>query len=254
MWAFVFSTAFGIQLFGFVLSTILQSELFYDVLGSITYISVAWGCLYISSDPIHVVTTVAVCLVTVWAARLGTFLFIRVIQTGGDSRFEEIRTDKIKFFVAWMMQGVWVVATLVPLVLLLQQRNSLADPPIQQQFALGIALWAIGWILETISDAQKFAFKCNRDNAGQYITSGMFAFCKYPNYLGEIMLWTGMYLLCTSVASTTSTYLYSLISPLFITFLLCFVSGIPIQERQARQRWPQAWADDPRPKLIPHVY
>lgn len=240
------STAFGIQILGFVLSTVLlHSEVCFDLFGSITFCVVALE----SYDSEILVSRVATLLVIIWASRLGSFLFFRVLKTGGDSRFETIRSSHVSFFVAWMMQGVWVVVTLLPVLIV-----SMNDALRFWQLILGIFLWAFGFILESVADAQKFAFKSRPENAGEIIKVGVWRWCKYPNYFGEIVVWWGVCIACTSSVSIVSSWdivAMSCVSPLFVSLLLCCVSGIPIQERQARARWGDAWREDERNALIP---
>lgn len=245
-WVVYLSTSFGIQILGFILSTfVLHSEVCFDLFGSITFCLVALE----SYDSSSLVSQIATLLVIIWACRLGSFLFFRVLKTGGDSRFESIRSSRVAFFVAWMMQGVWVVVTLLPVLIV-----SMNDALRLWQLILGIFLWVCGFILESVADAQKFAFKSRPENAGKIIRVGVWKLCKYPNYFGEILLWCGVCITCTSSVNFVSSWdivVLSCVSPVFVTLLLCCVSGIPIQEKQARARWDEAWQEDGRNTLIP---
>ena len=246
-WVVYLSTAFGIQILGYLLSVfVLQSEVCFDLFGSITFCLVALESYNSNSLPSQIATL----LVIIWACRLGSFLFFRVLKTGGDSRFEKIRSDRIAFFVAWMMQGVWVTVTLLPLCVV-----TTGDVVRQWQIVAGVGVWCLGFLMECVADAQKFAFKLRPENAGRIIRVGVWNWCKYPNYLGEIILWCGVCITCTSslddIVSSWDILALSLLSPIFVTTLLCFVSGIPIQERQARARWGEAWENDDRNILIP---
>lgn len=245
-WVVYLSTAFGIQILGYLLSTlVLHSEVCFDLFGSITFCLVALE----SYDSNSLVSQIATLLVVIWACRLGSFLFFRVLKTGGDSRFESIRSNNVAFFIAWMMQGVWVVLTLLPVLIVS------TDVDVRfWQLVVGISLWGCGFLMESVADAQKFAFKSRPENAGHIIRVGVWNWCKYPNYFGEIVLWCGVCITCTSSVDVVSSWdivALSIVSPLFVTVLLCFVSGIPIQEKQARARWGQAWQDDGRNMLIP---
>ncbi|KAJ8308809.1 hypothetical protein KUTeg_013683 [Tegillarca granosa] len=95
-----------------------------------------------------------------------------------------------------------------------------------------------------------------RFNRGQFIRHGLWGIVRYPNYLGEIMMWTGLYI---SAFSTFKGWEHvGVISPIFTTFILTQLSGIPIQEKMAMKRWGSdpAYQEHIRntPKLIPFVW
>lgn len=245
LWVLQLSTAFGLQLIGYFIAILTHSEVFYDLFGSITFVLVALE----SYNTKSLVSKVATILVIIWASRLGSFLFFRVLKTGGDSRFDTIRANRVAFLVAWMMQGIWVIATLLPLMLVTMDADLRS-----WQLVLGVGMWCFGFLLETIADVQKFIFKSKAENSKRIIDVGVWSWCKYPNYFGEILLWCGICITCTSsldVLSSWKTVAMSLVSPVFVILLLCFVSGIPIQEKQALSRWGQSWEEDDRNLLIP---
>lgn len=247
-WVLYLSTAFGLQIFGYLLSVLVQSEVFYDLFGSITFVAVVLE----SYESNSLVSRVATLLVVIWASRLGSFLFFRVLKTGGDSRFDTLRSSYISFMIAWMMQGVWVVVTLLPVLILRAVEGPL--PPRLWQIILGAAVWSTGFVLESFADAQKFAFKSRPENAKRIVDVGVWRWCKYPNYFGEIVVWCGVFITCTSAAhglQSLGAVGIAALSPIFVTVLLCFVSGIPIQERQALSRWGDQWREDERNMLIP---
>ena len=118
---------------------------------------------------------------------------------------------------------------------------------------LGIIVWLAGFAIEVIADQQKSAFKNNPENAGRFITSGLWAWSRHPNYFGEIVLWTGIAIIALPVLSGWRWVM--LISPVFVVLLLTRVSGIPLLEARARKRWGedetfQAYTRD-TPVLIP---
>ncbi|KAG9491809.1 hypothetical protein GDO78_000360 [Eleutherodactylus coqui] len=132
----------------------------------------------------------------------------------------------------WTMQGIWIFVTLLPsLMLNLEKRNK----PLGLMDYCGWTLWLVGFLIEAVADQQKWSFKADPDNAGNFIQSGLWAYSRHPNYVGEILQWSG---LCLSASSVFSGYQYlSVISPIFVWFLLSYVSGVPILEREAMKRW-----------------
>ncbi|KAG7673380.1 hypothetical protein KSW81_006594 [Nannochloris sp. 'desiccata'] len=186
---------FGIQIVGWALAVALKSEKFYDFLGTIAYLAVALGSLSYGGFYYtrQLVMTTMVC---VWTLRLGSFLVLRVIKTGGDSRFDTLKHQPLNFLVAWLLQGVWVWIVSLPLLLL----NSASSNPALGAWTdiLGQILWAIGFLVETTADFQKLAFKSNPQNKGKFINTGLWKYARFPNYFGEICLWIGVFfrLLC----------------------------------------------------------
>lgn len=223
---------FSIQIIGWAAATLLKSEKFYDALGSVAYVTVALGSLGYSSiySPRQILMTTLVC---VWALRLGSFLVMRVLRTGGDSRFDTLKHQPLSFLVAWLLQGVWVWVVSLPLMLL----NAGVDAPSWGQWSdvLGVVLWGVGFTVEVVADYQKLAFKSNPENRGKFIDVGLWRWSRYPNYFGEITLWIGAWLGCCATFSGAEWV--SVLSPLFVATLLLFVSGVPLQEKQAQQRW-----------------
>ncbi|KAM3933113.1 uncharacterized protein RB166_000998 [Leptodactylus fuscus] len=220
-----------IQWILWAVAALLHTEKFYDLAGSGTFIllshlSLQWtGIKYLRQQ-------FQTGLITVWGLRLGTFLFLRILREGHDRRFNKVRDNPGTFFVYWTVQGIWIFVTLLPsLILNLEKRNK----PLGLTDYLGWTLWAVGFLIQAIADQQKWSFKSDPDNAGKFIQSGLWAYSRHPNYLGEILQWTGLFLAASSVLSG---YQYlSVISPIFVWFLLNYVSGIPILERQAMKRW-----------------
>lgn len=222
---------FGIQLAGWAAATLLRSEKFYDALGSVAYLTLALGSLAYGGtyNARQVAWTTAV---AAWTLRLGSFLVLRVVRTGGDSRFDEIKTRPLSFLVAWVLQGVWVWVVSLPLLLL---NASAVDPGFVWTDAVGAVAWVVGFLTETTADFQKLAFKADPANRGRFIDVGLWGWARFPNYFGEIALWTGVFLGCCAVFEGAAWA--AVASPLFVAFLLIFVSGVPLQEAQAQARW-----------------
>ena len=194
-------------------------------------------------------------MIFAWACRLGTFLFIRVLKDGHDKRFDKVRDDPARFFVFWsiqasdnyyekcifykilFLQGVWVWVTLLPTLLLNTERR---DPVLGNRDYIGYSLWLVGFLFEVVADMQKSIFRANPDNdvrdsmlyqyhlsinivQGKFISSGLWAISRHPNYFGEILLWFGLYI---SGSSVFRGYQYlSVVSPVFVGLLITKLSG-----------------------------
>lgn len=227
--------AFVIQWVVFVPSYRAQTEKWYDITGSATYLTVVIGTLLLAGrfDARSLLLTVLVCI---WAARLGTFLFRRIQKAGADTRFDDIKPSFIRFLMAWTLQGLWVFLTLGAALAAI---TAASTPPFGLIGWLGLALWLIGFGIEAVADAQKQAFRNEPANQGRFIQSGLWAWSRHPNYFGEITLWVGVALIALPALSGWQHV--TLISPLFVYFLLTRVSGIPMLESRADERW----GDDP---------
>ncbi|XP_069509767.1 uncharacterized protein [Ambystoma mexicanum] len=222
---------FGLQWGLWGLAALLKTEKFYDLAGSGTFVllanlSLRWGHTQYLRQKIQTG------LVTVWGLRLGGFLFLRILKEGQDKRFNHARENPATFFVYWTLQGVWIFVTLLPtLILNLEKR----DRALGSRDYLGWTLWAVGFLIQAVADQQKWAFKADPDNTGKFIQHGLWAYSRHPNYLGEILQWAGLFLAASSVLSGAQHL--SILSPLFVWFLLSYVSGVPILERQGLKRW-----------------
>lgn len=243
---------FGIQWILWIFAAAFQTEKFYDLAGSSTYIFLAWRTLF-SAKRFHLRQLVQTGCVTMWGLRLGSYLFSRILHDGQDSRFDKVRGNPKVFFLYWTIQGVWVFLTLLPTLILNAKQR---DEELCWRDYLGWTLWTVGFMLEAVADRQKSLFKSEPANKGKWISSGLWSICRHPNYLGEILLWAGLFLPASSVMKGWE--FGSVISPFFVAFLLTRVSGIPIQDRQALKRWGDVSAyqkyRSATAKLIPYIW
>jgi len=223
--------AFAIQWLGFVAAYVLQTEKFYDLTGSFTYISITLAAVLLSPvvDDRSVLSLV---VVVIWATRLGTFLFGRIMQSGKDERFDEIKVNFFRFLLTWTIQGLWVSFTAAAawVAITTTSRRPLGWPAL-----IGFLVWAFGFGFEVLADTQKSAFKADPANRGRFIDTGLWSWSRHPNYFGEIVLWVGVAIMALPVLS--GWQLVALISPAYVIAQLALVSGIPILERKADERW-----------------
>ena len=226
--------AFATQWLAFVPAYLRQTEKFYDLTGSITYISVTVIALVLSqkTDARSLLLTA---MIVIWALRLGSFLFLRILTDGADSRFDKIKPKPLSFLGTWSLQGLWVTVTGGCALAAITSGDSVG----LTWFDLGgLTLWTLGFTLEVVADWQKRHFRAAQ-GSGQFITSGLWSLSRHPNYLGEIMLWLGVALLAMPVLQGWQWV--TLISPVFVYLLLTRVSGIPLLEKKADKQW----GDDP---------
>ena len=197
VFALVGLLAFVINWLAFIPANRAKTEHYYDLTGSFTYLTVVVSALLLSDDLDARAVIVAV-MVGMWALRLGTFLFRRVRRQGSDGRFDQIKTDPLRFFMTWTLQGLWVLLTAASALAIITgtERSSIGWVA-----ALGIAVWVAGFGIEIVADQQKSAFKKDPANEGRFIRSGLWAWSRHPNYFGEITLWIGIAIMALPVLS-----------------------------------------------------
>jgi steroid 5-alpha reductase family enzyme len=161
-----------------------RTEKFYDIVGSITFISTTI-INSVFSKHYNMRTALLNTLVIIWTVRLGAFLFIRIHNNNGvDARFTELKQNNCRFLMTWTLQGVWVFMTLLPLLIMAQKENSIDFKVLDY---LGCSLFIIGWLFETIADYQKLKFRSVPENKEKFINSGLWKYSRHPNYFGEIL-------------------------------------------------------------------
>lgn len=227
----VIGGAFLIQWVVFFFAFILKSEKFFDLTGSLTYTSLtAVAVLLIPIIDRRAVLLLV--LVVVWATRLGTFLFARVQKQGKDDRFDQIKVSFSSFLLTWTLQGLWVTFTAAAAFAAI---TSTTQRELGWLALIGFMVWAFGFFFELIADVQKSAFKANPDNKDGFIHTGLWAWSRHPNYFGEILLWIGVAIIALPVLKGWA--LVTLISPVWVILQLTLISGIPMLEKKADNKW-----------------
>lgn len=199
--------------------------------------------------------------VSIWATRLGSYLFARVLADGHDSRFDEIKKSPPKFFGAWMAQATWVSLCLMPVLAVNSIPHKLLStlPALGLVDVVGILLYVGGLGFEIVADRQKSQWskeKKQKKHEEDFLTRGLWSKSRHPNYFGESTLWTGVAVLSAGVlvgnvgqvgmglAGGIGGRLVAAglcaVSPAFVTFLLFKVSGIPLSENKVCTPWPSS--------------
>eukprot|EP00803_Ostreobium_quekettii_P005900 evm.model.scf_59.1 EVM.evm.TU.scf_59.1 scf_59:414-3131(-) len=176
---------FAINWLAWGVAAIFQTEKFYDLTGSISYITVGLASL-LNSGFYHARQIGATSMVLLWTVRLGGFLFYRALKTGGDSRFDEVKKNPGQYFVYWTLQAVWVWVCSLPVILL---NGASRNPGLGWTDVIGIVLYTTGFLTEMIADFQKFAFKSDPSNKGRFVDVGLWQYARFPQYFGEMLTW-----------------------------------------------------------------
>ena len=231
VFALCVTLAFVIQWIAFIPAYHRQTEKFFDLTGSISYISVVLLALLLSPT-IDGRSWLLAGMVILWAVRLGTFLFQRILAAGEDRRFREIKPSLPRFFLTWTLQGLWVTFSLAAGLAVI---TSTLRVELGFFAALGFLVWLLGFGIEVIADWQKSKFRKDPQNDGKFIQSGLWAWSRHPNYFGEIVLWIGVAIVALPVLRGWQWA--TMISPIFIFLLLTRISGVPMLEARADEKW-----------------
>ena len=222
---------YGIQFIVFIPSYMFTTEKFFDLTGTITYLSLMAYIVNVRGfEELNNTGLILILFISIWALRLGLFLFFRIHKDGNDRRFNELKIDFFKFLRTWTLQGLWVFLTSSCAIIVLCS-TMIFDKILF--LTIGSLFWFIGFSIEVIADMQKRKFK--KEHAEGFITSGLWSYSRHPNYLGEILLWSGIAIIC--LGSLTKYQYIGLISPLFVYLLLTRVSGINLLEQHADEKW-----------------
>jgi steroid 5-alpha reductase family enzyme len=191
----------------------------------------------------------ALALLWTWGGRLARHILRRNRGREEDFRYAAWRRQWGRYFVIrsfaqiFMLQGLLLLVVIAPVLLIAGQEQ----PPVNPLDGLGVVVWLTGFLFETIGDRQLAAFISDPANRGKLMTNGLWRYTRHPNYFGEATQWWGM----AVIALSAPRGWLGLIGPIVITFLLLFVSGVPLLEKKYRGR--PDWEEYKRrtPKFFP---
>ncbi|KAI9668870.1 MAG: hypothetical protein M1831_000940 [Alyxoria varia] len=191
---------------------------------------------------------IASIFIMLWGARLSGFLLFRILKTGKDDRFDDKRDKFFPFLGFWVFQMLWVWTVSLPVTILNSPAVGNASQPNfgQGRDIAGVILFILGFVVESVGDAQKYRFKMvgrGKTDKGAVCDTGVWSWSRHPNYFGEILLQFSIFMICVTPAAAGTVSqrahdaLYaSILGPFFLTLLLLFVSGLPLNERPAAKK------------------
>ncbi len=173
-------------------------------------------------------------MVSLWGLRLAIHLMLRSRGRGEDFRYAKWRRESgsswwwKSFFQVFLLQGVVLFLLVLPYAFALQ------DPaPLSLWNVTGGLLWMTGFLTESVADAQLLSFKRRPGSRGRVMDEGVWRYSRHPNYFGESLLWWGIYLFCL-----TPMVWWGFYSPLLLTLLLLYVSGVHLLDENLSRRGP----------------
>lgn len=238
----------------FLLAYKQQTDHYTDITYAFSFLFVA-AYFFFSGGDYSTSKSFLFLMIALWALRLGIYLRSRVVNMGEDKRFINIRPYFGRFFRFFTIQGVGICLISLPFLIGFQKD---LYPNNQYNWVkfLGAFLMIGGFLMEAIADYQKNTFRNDENNNGQFMSIGLYSFIRHPNYLGEILFWTGVFIFVSPFLIGWE-YL-SIISPIFISILLIFISGIRLLEKSSSKRYGhldsyQAYFNSTW-RLIPFIY
>ena len=200
-----------------------------DIIWGLGFVVVAWIAWFAETDARSLLLAM---LVTVWGIRLSGYLAWRNLGKGEDFRYQAMRHrygsrfGLISLFVVFGLQGVLMWTVSLPVQAASRGALSVVD-------GLGVGLWLIGMVFETVGDLQLAMFKRDPANAGKVLDTGLWRYTRHPNYFGDFCVWWGIYL----VAFAGGAW-WTVIGPAVMTALLMRYSGAGLLEKTIGRRRP----------------
>lgn len=189
------------------------------------------------SDRSILVTT----LVLLWAVRLGSFLFYRVLKVGKDERFDKIKPNFLAFLLTWCIQGLWVVMTAL-CAFIINSDQLRENPDLVATDFVGLALWIFGFVVEVTADFQKQYWRGLENKKHKFIDYGIWKYSRHPNYFGEMILWLGVFII--SIEVLEDAQFAAVASPITVFVLIYFISGVRLLEKRSDEKFgelPEYW-------------
>lgn len=178
-------------------------------------------------------------LVIIWAARLAFVIFQRLRKKPEDVRYVELRkkwkgSEPFNTYTKIFLTQA-VLATIISIAVI--NVNIAVPKPIGVLVLIGTLVWLTGFLFEAVGDFQLKRFLSNPKNKGKLMTKGLWKYTRHPNYFGEATMWWGIFIIGLSVPYGW----IGIITPVVITYLLYFVSGVPMTEKafEGKPGWNQ---------------
>jgi steroid 5-alpha reductase family enzyme len=220
---------FGYMSLWFVVSLIKKRNDVADVAWGLGFVLLAWISFFLSGD-FGMRGILVNGLVSIWGLRLAWHIHSRNKGKAEDYRYLAWRNEWGKWFYirsylqVYLLQGLLLFLIVFP-VLVINKNPGLSLGWLD---LAGLMVWIFAFCFEAVGDAQLARFIKNPENKGKLMQSGLWAYTRHPNYFGEVTLWWGIWLISLSVSS----FWFTIIGPITITYLIIKVSGIPMLEKK----------------------
>lgn len=218
----------------FLLALKIKNNSIADTFWGIGFVVIT-GVSWISAGVPDLVGIIISICVLIWASRLAIHIFTRGLGKGEDPRYAAWRKEWGRWFVLrsymqiFLLQGFLMTIVALPVMHAIYFSYEIWPVTI----ILGLGIWIIGFLFEVVADWQVRRFIADKNNHGQLLTSGLWRYSRHPNYFGEAFMWWGIWIM--TIHPSSSFYL-TIYGPILITFLLRFVSGVPLTEARWKEK------------------
>ncbi|WXR61021.1 DUF1295 domain-containing protein [Peptostreptococcaceae bacterium AGR-M142] len=216
----------------FIIGTIIKNNSIVDIGWGMGFFILSLYLIYINSFKLDIKTLTNI-LVLIWGFRL-SYHILKRNKKEEDKRYKKWREEWGEwvilraFFQIYLLQGFFMFIIFLPVIII----NDINEINNNYYVMIGFIVWIIGFLFESISDYQLKIFKKDINNKGKFIKSGLWKYSRHPNYFGESCMWFGIALISYFITRN----IMSFVSPITITFLLLFISGIPLLEKSFEKR------------------
>jgi len=221
-----------LQIIFFIYAAVKKTDKVTDLSYGLTFVITSLSIYFLNIEYSSIFKILLLATVVIWGLRLAIYLFVRIIKTGKDKRFDGVRENFKKFGSFWLLQAISIFVILLPTTYILISKDEMSLNWISY---IGLGISVLGIVIESIADSQKFIFKSKKENKGKWVSTGLWKYSRHPNYLGEIMMWVGIFLYC--LVYINGIGFITILSPIYITVLLVAVSGIPTLEKEYDKRY-----------------
>lgn len=224
---FIVATSFFTILYFY--GTKIKNDSILDTFWGFSFLVTIWT-VYILNFEFNLYKILVFILLNIWAVRLSMHILTRNIKIKEDKRYQKMKKNFSKKFFNlrrylqfYLLQEILMLVIISPVIYILKLKNI----NINFWFIIGVTIWIIGFYFEFTADKQLKSYLKTKNKLKKIMDQGLWKYSRHPNYFGEALMWWGFFII-----SLIEPNLFLIISPLTITILLRFISGVPLLEKQ----------------------
>jgi steroid 5-alpha reductase family enzyme len=210
----------------FIISLLIKRNDIADIAWGLGFVAIVIFLFITQTSTLQ--SNIVYILTLIWGIRLAIHIGFRTKGKPEDFRYKKWRDEWGKYFVlrsylqVYLLQGffMWIIS--LPIIVVTMAQNQAISPFILS----GSIIWLIGFAFESIGDYQLMLFIKQRQNKSDIMQTGLWKYTRHPNYFGEVLVWWGIFIMVLPIEYG----IWTIISPITISFLLLYVSGIPMLE------------------------
>jgi steroid 5-alpha reductase family enzyme len=206
-----------------------------DIFWGLGYVVIAWtSWWWTGSTGLRQLLLVG--MTTLWGLRLAVYLARRNWGRPEDHRYAAMRLRHARHFA--MFSAFWIFGLQGLLMWIISwpvQLGQRSERPLSWLDGIAVAIWLVGWVIESLGDWQLARFRRDPANAGRVLDRGLWRYTRHPNYFGDFLVWWGIF----GVACAGGGVAWTVVSPILMSFLLLRVSGVALLEKDICERRPE---------------